>query len=65
MQKKLVSESLDDDAPQSREDRDNGNEEACDDEAEDEQRVKAKRNYNGRTDFEVIKKWITSERATA
>ena len=56
MQKKLVSESLEDDDPQLREDVDNADEEARDDEAEDEQRVKAKRNYNGRTKFEVIKK---------
>ncbi len=65
VQKKLVSESLEDDDPKSRKDMDNGDEKACDDEAEDEQRVKAKRNYNGRAKFEVIKKWITGERVTA
>ena len=42
MQKKLVSESSEGDDPQLREDVDNADEEACDDEAEDEQRVKAK-----------------------
>jgi hypothetical protein len=64
LQKKLVSESLEDGDTQSREDVDNADEEACDDEEQDEQSVKAKRNYNGRTEFEVIKKWITGERAT-
>ncbi len=65
MQKKVVSKSLEDDVTQSREDMDNGDEEVCDDEAEDESRVKAKRNYNDCSEFQVINKWTNGERATA
>ena len=57
MQAKLVSESLDDEEL-------NEEKEVEDDEADDESRTKPKRKYKGYTVFEVIKKWITGERAT-
>ena len=57
MQAKLVSESLDDEAL-------NEEKEVEDEEADDESRTKPKRKYKGYTVFEVIKKWITGERAT-
>ena len=42
----------------------NEEKEVEDDEADDESRTKPKRKYKGNTVFEVIKKWITGERAT-
>ena len=56
-QKQVVSESLENDDSQITVEVDNADEEACEEDAEDEPRGKAKRNYNGRTEFEVIKKW--------
>ena len=57
MQAKLVSESLDNEEL-------NEEKEVEDDEADDESRNKPKRKYKGYTVFEVIKKWVTGERAT-